>query len=57
MDGIQKTVYLGLDVLATNVREGLYGKDDDAFADDEDDGGTAQAFLNDMHDEVISKMQ
>ena len=53
MDGIQKTVYEGLRYLATNVADGAYGEDDDAFQDED----LAQAFLNDMHDEVLDKME
>lgn len=57
MDGIQKTVYLGIEILASNVLKGKYGEGDDAFQDDDDDDNLAQQFLNDMHDEVLSKMQ
>ncbi len=56
MDGIQKSVALGLKYLAQKVEDGAYGKDDNAFDDDEN-GGYAQAFLNDLHDEVIDKME
>ena len=54
-DGIQKTVVLGLRELADKVETGTYGKDDDAFTGDEDELG--HAFLSDMHDLVIDKME
>ncbi len=57
MDGIQETVALGLRVLAQKVEDGNYGRGDDAFDDDNDQGGAAQVFLNDIHDEVLEKMQ
>ena len=57
MDGIQKTVVLGLRLLAQKVENGDYGEGDDAFYDDDGEGGVAQVFLNDMHDEVLDKMQ
>jgi hypothetical protein len=53
MDGIQKTVHEGLKYLATKVAEGAYGQDDEAFQDEI----VAQAFLDDMHDEVLDKME
>lgn len=52
MDGIQESVALGLRNLARKVEEGLYGKGDNAFED-----CAAQAFLDDMHDEVIDMME
>lgn len=52
-NGIQETVRLGLIQLAENVNAGKYGENDDAFDDEED----AQKFLNDMHDEVLDKME
>lgn len=52
MDGIQKTVSLGLTYLANKVREGAYGDDDEAFQDDT----VRAAFLEDLQDEVIGKM-
>jgi len=52
MTGIQKTVFIGLEHLKAFVQEGKYGVGDD-FADDENQ----QAFLNDLHDEVIDKME
>ena len=52
MDGIQKTVCLGLRNLARKVEEGLYGQGDD-FSDED----SQQAFLDDLHDEVIDKME
>jgi len=51
MDGIQKTVSLGLHYLATKVAEGAYGDDDDAFQNDL----VRDAFIEDLEDEVISK--
>ena len=51
MDGIQKTVSLGLRYLATKVEDGTYGNDDDAFGDDI----VREAFLEDLEDEVIDK--
>ena len=57
MDGIQKTVALGLRNLARRVEEGAYGDGDEAFDDDDGEGGVAQAFLDDLTDEVISKME
>lgn len=55
MDGIQKTVFLGLKEMARRVEQGKYGIDDDAFAGKGDRDG--QSFLSDMHDEVIDKME
>ncbi len=55
MDGIQKTVALGLREMAQRVEDGKYGIDDDAFTGDED--CDSLEFLNDMHDEVIDKME
>ncbi len=57
MNGIQKTVALGLRYLAQKVEDGAYGEGDDAFDDDDDRGGAAQAFLDDFHDEVLDKME
>lgn len=57
MDGIQKTVALGLRNLARKVEEGAYGQGDEAFDEEGNYGGTAQAFLDDMHDEVLDKME
>lgn len=57
MDGIQKTICLGLRYLAQKVEDGAYGIDDNAFDDDNDAGGAAQAFLDDMHDNIIDKME
>ena len=51
MDGIQKTVSLGLTYLAGKVAEGAYGNDDDAFQDDL----IRDAFMEDLEDEVIGK--
>ena len=55
MDGIQKTVYLGLRTMAQRVEAGVYGEGDDAFHGDEDEDG--HRFLADMCDEVTDKMQ
>ncbi len=55
MDGIQKAVALGLKYLADRVENGVYGEGDDAFGGEDDCDG--QAFLSDMHDEVIDKME
>ncbi len=55
MDGIQKTVALGLKYLAQRVEDGAYGEGDEAFGGVDDCVG--QAFLSDMHDEVIDKME
>ena len=57
MDGIQKTVFLGLAKMAENVKDGKYGVNDNVFDDDDDNGGDAQVFLDDLTDEVISKME
>ena len=51
MDGIQKTVSMGLAYLATKVAEGAYGDDDTAFQDDL----VRDAFMEDLEDEVIGK--
>lgn len=53
MDGIQKTVSNGLRYLATKVADGAYGEGDDAFRDED----IAEAFLSDLHDEVLDKME
>ena len=55
MEGIQKSVAIGLRVLAEKVKNGDYGKDDSAFGGEDDCDG--EAFLRDLHDEVIEKMQ
>lgn len=55
MTGIQETVALGLEILARRVREGKYGECDEAFQGEDDCDGLA--FLSDMHDEVIDKME
>ncbi len=52
MDGKQKTVNMGLRYLATKVADGAYGDDDAAF----EDAIVEAAFLEDLEDEVISKM-
>ena len=52
MDGIQKTVSLGLQYLANKVAEGAYGNDDEAFENDL----VREAFLEDLQDEVLDKM-
>ncbi len=52
---VQKTVALGLRYLAQKVEDGKYGINDAAFGGDEDK--LAQAFLDDMHDDVLSKME
>ncbi len=52
MTGIQETIYIGLEHLKAFVEEGKYGTGDD-FAEDDNQ----LAFLNDMHDEVIDKME
>lgn len=53
ISGVQKTVHSGLIYLATKVAEGAYGEGDEAFQDE----GLAQVFLDDMHDEVLDKME
>ena len=55
MDGIQKTVFLGLQTMAEKVKGGDYGIDDEAFGGDDDCDGLA--FLADMCDKVTDKMQ
>ncbi len=55
MDGIQKTVVLGLRYLANKVEKGFYGEGDDAFGGEDDCEGLL--FLSDMHNEVIDKME
>lgn len=52
MDGIQKTVYLGLIHLANKVAGGAYGEDDGAFSE-----SAGEAFLEDLEDEVLDKME
>lgn len=54
MDGIQKTVVLGLRKMADKVKSGEYGVDDEAFGGEEEEQG--EAFLRDLTDEVTSKM-
>lgn len=56
MEGIQKSVYLGLKELASEVEEGLYGTDDDAFDDDGSNSSNGQRFLDQMHDLIIDRM-
>lgn len=51
MNGIQKTVSDGLTYLATKVADGAYGDGDDAF-----DDTTKEAFLDDLCDNVLDKM-
>lgn len=53
MDGIQKTVVLGLRYLADRVEEGTYGIDEKAF----DDEVSREAFIEDFENEVIGKME
>ena len=53
MEGIQKTVHSGLLYLATKVAEEAYGKDDEAF----ENATSEEAFLEDLQDEVIGKME
>lgn len=55
MDGIQKAVHEGLRYLTGKVADGAYGEDDDAFQSEDD--AVAQAFLDDLHDHVIDKME
>lgn len=52
MDGIQKSVHIGLMALANRVANGEFGCCDD-FADEDNQ----QAFLSAMHDEVIDNME
>ena len=52
MDGIQKTVHMGLIDLAGKVADGAYGDNDDAFQDD----SVRAAFLEDLSDNVTDKM-
>ena len=59
MDGIQKTVNLGLIYLATKVADGFYGEDDEALQQDDSASegcSNRDAFLDDLQDEVIGKM-
>lgn len=51
-NGIQETVRLGLINLARKVNEGLYGENDNAF-----DDSAYDAFLEDLEDEVIAKLE
>lgn len=53
MDGVQKTVVLGLRYLANKVEEGVYEVDDNAFGTE----STMKAFLEDLEDEVIGKTE
>ena len=55
MSGIQETVALGLELLARRVREGRYGEGDYAFQGKNDCDGLV--FLEDMHDEVLDKIE
>ena len=52
MGRIQETVRQGLTYLAGKVSEGAYGDGDDAFQDD----SVREAFLEDLQDEVIGKL-
>lgn len=52
MNGIQETVNKGLIYLATKVADGAYGHGDDVFEDD----AVTEAFLEDLQDEVLDKM-
>lgn len=52
MDGIQKTVCLGLRYLAQKVEDGAYGDDNDAFQDE----SSNDAFMEDLSDNVTDKM-
>lgn len=54
MDGIQKTVCLGLRLMADKVEAGEYGIDDAAFQGEDDCDGLA--FLADMCDEVTDNI-
>jgi len=53
MGGIQQTVAEGLRYLAAKVAEGAYGEEDEAFQHND----SAKAFLEDLQDEVIDKME
>ena len=53
MSGIQQTVVEGLRYLATKVSEGFYGEGDEAFQDNT----SYSAFMEDLEDEVIGKME
>lgn len=53
MDGIQKTVAMGLRFLADKVELGRYGTDDNIFNDD----ASWDAFINDVQDDVFDKME
>ena len=53
----QKAVMLGLRRLAQRVEDGMYGKGDNAFDDDDGEGEEAQTFLNDLHDNVLDSME
>ena len=55
MDGIQKTVFMGLQTMAEKVKAGDYGIDDEAFRGKDDCDGLA--FLSDMCDNVTDKME
>ena len=57
MDGIQKSVHLGLSELAREVEQGLFGTDDDAFTDSNGNDEKALCFLNRMHDLIIDRME
>lgn len=59
MNGIQKTVYDGLQYLATKIADGFYGEGDEALQQDDDASAgcsNRDAFLDDLQDEVIDKM-
>ena len=56
MNGIQKTVCLGLRHLADEVEKGVYGTGDDAFDNDDGEGGVAEKFLHDIHDHILDNM-
>jgi len=55
--GIQKSVASGLRFLADKVEQGAYGEGDDAFQGPDEDDAVGQAFLDDLHDEVLDKME
>lgn len=55
MEGIQKSVALGLRELADKVEAGDYGIDDEAFGGLEDCEG--EKFLRDLTDLAVDKME
>lgn len=55
--GIQKAVADGLRYILGRVEEGAYGEGDDAFQGPDEDDALGQAFLDDLHDEVLDKME